>query len=187
MPKDPNKIKIDFRLQIRVDGLSINGENYGKNIVADYGDLNIINNGTKGTIDILNGAGLLADIIKIKALGTQGVLNIYAGSSMDANTQIVLYGGQFDGGKVIFTGSGHVNLTSGSGGIIVGADTVQVNTSVNVNTGSIAADVYANKRNWNPVCSGQPCGRQGSPQAGTMGTWSIPPSIKGGASDRPNL
>jgi len=187
---DAGRARVDITAlsgKIRVDGLSINGENYGKNIVADYGDLNIINNGTKGTIDILNGAGLLADIIKIKALGTQGVLNIYAGSSMDANTQIVLYGGQFDGGKVIFTGSGHVNLTSGSGGIIVGADTVQVNTSVNVNTGSIAADVYANKRNWNPVCSGQPCGRQGSPQAGTMGTWSIPPSIKGGASDRPNL
>jgi hypothetical protein len=156
--------------RIKVDGLTISGENYGKNIVADYGDLNIVNNGAKGVIDILSGAGLQADILKIGALGTEGVLNIYAGSRMDANTQIKLFGGQLSGGAVIFGGSGNVNLTSPA--ILVSADKVQVNTGVNVNTGAVAADVYANKRYWTPVQGGD----AGSPQ---LGTWSTTPNNKG--------
>lgn len=156
--------------KIKIDGLTIAGENYGKNIVADYGDLNIVNNGAKGVIDILGGAGLQADILKIGALGTEGVLNIYAGSKMDANTQIKLFGGQLTGGAVIFGGSGNINLTSPA--ILISADKVQVNTGVNVNTGTVAADVYANKRYWSPAQGGD----TGSPQ---LGTWSKTPNNKG--------
>jgi hypothetical protein len=152
--------------KIRIDGLKDGGENYGKNIVADYGDLSIVNNGTKGIIDILSGAGLQADIIKIGALGTQGVLNIYAGNRMDANTQIKLYGGELSGGAIIFGGAGTVYLTSPA--ILMSADKVQVNTGVNVNTGAVAADVYANKRYWTPAQGGD----AGSPQ---LGTWSKTP------------
>jgi hypothetical protein len=156
--------------KIGIDGLKDGGENYGKNIVADYGDLNIVNNGMKGIIDILSGAGLQADIIKIGALGTQGVLNIYAGSRMDANTQIKLYGGELSGGAIIFGGTGTVYLTSPA--ILMSADKVQVNTGVNVNTGVIAADVYANKRYWTPAQGGD----AGSPQ---LGTWSKTPNNAG--------
>lgn len=156
--------------RIKIDGLTISGENYGKNIVADYGNLNIINNGTKGIIDVLSGAGLQADILKIGALGTEGILNIYAGSRMDANTQIKLFGGQFSGGAVIFGGSGNVYLTSPA--ILISADKVQVNTGVNVNTGSVAADIYANKRYWTPAQGGD----AGSAQ---LGTWSKTPINKG--------
>jgi hypothetical protein len=156
--------------KISIDGLKDGGENYGKNIVADYGDLNIVNNGTKGVIDILSGAGLQADIIKIGALGTQGVLNIYAGSRMDANTQINLFGGELSGGAIIFGGAGMVYLTSPA--ILMSADKVQVNTGVNVNTGLVAADVYANKRYWTPAQGGD----AGSPQ---LGTWSTTPNNAG--------
>jgi hypothetical protein len=156
--------------KIQIDGLKIAGENYGKNIAADFGDLNIVNNGTKGVIDILSGAGLQADILKIGALGTEGVLNIYAGSKMDANTQIKLFGGQLSGGAVIFGGSGNVNLTSPA--VLISADKVQVNTGVNVNTGTVAADVYANKNYWNAAQGGD----AGSPQ---LGTWSKTPNKRG--------
>ncbi len=156
--------------RIQIDGLKDNGVNYGKNIVADYGDLNIINNGTKGIIDILSGAGLQADIIKIGALGTQGVLNIYAGSRMDANTQIKLFGGELTGGAVVFGGSGTVTLTSPA--IMVSADKVQVNTGVYVNTGAVAPDIYANKRYWTPTQGGD----AGSTQ---LGTWSKTPNNAG--------
>lgn len=156
--------------KIRIDGLKDNGVNYGKNIVADYGDLHIINNGARGTIDILSGAGLQADIIKIGALGTQGVLNIYAGSRMDANTQIKLFGGELSGGAIVFGGSGTVNLISP--GVLMSADKVQVNTGVHVNTGAISADVYANKRYWTPVQGGD----ADSPQ---LGTWSAVPNKAG--------
>ncbi|HOV90294.1 MAG TPA: hypothetical protein PKW07_06230 [Syntrophorhabdaceae bacterium] len=170
---DAGRTKVDLTSaggRIKIDGLTVSGENYGKNIVADYGDLNIVNNGTKGVIDILSGAGLQADIMKIGALGTEGVLNIYAGSRMDANTQIKLFGGQLSGGAVVFGGSGNVYLTSPA--ILISADKVQVNTGVNVNTGAVAADVYANKRYWTPVQGGD----AGSPQ---LGTWSTTPNNKG--------
>ncbi|MCX5813126.1 MAG: FecR family protein [Proteobacteria bacterium] len=157
--------------KIQIDGLKDGGVNYGKNIVADYGDLSIVNNGTKGIIDILSGAGLQADIIKIGALGTQGVLNIYAGSKMDANTQIKLYGGELSGGAVVFGGSGTVTLTSPA--IIMSADKVQVNTGVYIDTGTVVADVYANKRYWTPAQGGD----AGSTQ---LGTWSKTPNNAGG-------
>ncbi len=170
---DAGRTKVDLTSaggRIKIDGLTVSGENYGKNIVVDYGDLSIVNNGTKGVVDILSGAGLQADILKIGALGTEGVLNVYAGSRMDANTQIKLFGGQFSGGAVIFGGSGNVYLTSPA--ILISADRVQVNTGVNVNTGTVAADVYANKRYWTPVQGGD----AGSPQ---LGTWSTTPNNKG--------
>jgi len=156
--------------KIQIDGLKDGGVNYGKNIVADYGDLSIVNNGTKGIIDILSGAGLQADIIKIGALGTQGVLNIYAGSKMDANTQIKLFGGELSGGAVVFGGSGTVTLTSPA--IVVSADKVQVNTGVHVNTSTVAADVYANKRHWTPTQGGDASSTQ-------LGTWSTTPNRAG--------
>lgn len=158
--------------KIQIDGLTIAGENYGKNIVADYGDLNIVNNGIKGVIDILGGAGLQADILKIGALGTEGVLNIYAGSKMDANTQIKLFGGQLSGGAVIFGGSGTVNLTSPA--VLISADKVQVNTGVLVNTSTVAADVYANKNYWNTAQGGNP-----GASLQYNGTWSTTPNKKG--------
>ena len=158
--------------KIQIDGLTIAGENYGKNIVADYGDLNIVNNGIKGVIDILGGAGLQADILKIGALGTEGVLNIYAGSKMDANTQIKLFGGQLSGGAVIFGGSGTVNLTSPA--VLISADKVQVNTGVLVNTSTVAADVYANKNYWNTAQGGNP-----GASLQYNGSWSTTPNKKG--------
>jgi hypothetical protein len=162
--------------KIQIDGLKDGGVNYGKNIVADYGDLSIVNNGTKGIIDILSGAGLQADIIKIGALGTQGVLNIYAGSKMDANTQIKLFGGELSGGAIIFGGTGTVNLTSLA--VLISADKVQVNTGVNVNTGAVAADVYANRRYWTPAQGGD-AGTSCAIAGTCLGTWSTVPNKAG--------
>lgn len=146
--------------------IKIGGLGYGYNILADKGLIDIRNNGMGGAIDVMGGAALRADTIKIGALGQQGVLNIYGGAAMNADTMLKLYGGQISGGKVIFatgpTGSGNVSLTSPT--INVGANLVQVNTGVTVTT-STNPNVYCQTCNWS--------GQAGATQTGT---WSKLPN-----------
>lgn len=146
--------------------IKIGGLGYGYNILADKGLIDIRNNGMAGAIDVMGGASLRADTIKIGALGQQGVLNIYGGAAMNADTMLKLYGGEISGGKVIFatgpTGSGNVSLTSPT--INVGANLVQVNTGVTVTT-STNPNVYCQTCNWS--------GQAGATQTGT---WSKAPN-----------
>lgn len=146
--------------------IKVSGLGYGYNILADKGLIDIRNNGMAGVIDVMGGAALRADTIKIGALGQQGVLNIYGGAAMNADTMLKLYGGEISGGKVIFatgpTGSGNVSLTSPT--INVGANLVQVNTGVTVTT-STNPNVYCQTCNW--------AGQAGATQTGT---WSKAPN-----------
>ncbi|HAJ28409.1 MAG TPA: hypothetical protein DCG53_14405, partial [Syntrophus sp. (in: bacteria)] len=149
--------------------IKVGGLGYGYNILADKGLIDIRNNGMAGAIDVMGGAALRADTIKIGALGQQGVLNIYGGAAMNADTMLKLYGGNISGGKVIFatgpTGSGNVSLTSPT--INVGANLVQVNTGVTVTT-STNPNVYCQTCNW--------AGQAGATQTGT---WSKAPTTLG--------
>lgn len=149
--------------------IKVSGLGYGYNILADKGLIDIRNNGMAGAIDVMGGAALRADTIKIGALGQQGVLNIYGGAAMNADTMLKLYGGEISGGKVIFatgpTGSGNVSLTSPA--INVGANLVQVNTGVTVTT-STNPNVYCQTCNW--------AGEAGATQTGT---WSKVPNKLG--------
>lgn len=149
--------------------IKVNGLGYGYNVIADKGLIDIRNNGAAGAIDVLGGAALRADTIKIGALGQQGVLNIYGGATMNADTMLKLYGGETGGGRVVFAagpaGNGNVSLTSPA--INIGAYLVQVNTGVTVNSNGTTPSVYCQNCNW--------AGQAGATQAGT---WSNAPTVQ---------
>ena len=167
-------------------GIDIDGPGYGFNVVADKGTIFIENTGAQGTVNILDGAALSADVVRACARGDYGTLVIHAGANLDANTLIKLIGGISAGGKVVFRGTGDVVVTSGTGTgpIVVSADTVEVETGVRlvtrswVQTGSAwnradaTADVYCNACIWSAAWGGDPA-------AGYEGTWSVMPNRAG--------
>jgi hypothetical protein len=79
----------------------------GANIQADRGLIDIRNNGPAGLIEI-NNAMANADVIKIGALGTNGVLSIASNSNLNAANVLKLYGGDGSLGKVQAATTGYV-------------------------------------------------------------------------------
>jgi len=166
--------------------IDIDGLGYGFNIVADKGTIHIENTGSNGSVRLFGQAALSADIVKAGAVGSYGSLVVHAGSNLDANTLIKLFGGDRAGGTIIFRGAGDVILTAGDGAdtILISADTVEVETGTRlvtrswVKTGGIwnrvdvPADVYCNQCNWSAVSGGDPA-------PGYNGTWSTVPNRAG--------
>jgi hypothetical protein len=91
-----------------------------------------------GTITF-NNASVHADVLKVGALGTNGVLNI-GGGTLSADTTLKLYANSSNG-TVNFIAN--VTLTGASSKIIAG-DTVKVFDSVVVRIGMSPADIYTN-------------------------------------------
>jgi hypothetical protein len=91
-----------------------------------------------GTITF-NNASVHADVLKIGALGTNGVLNI-GGGTLSADTTLKLYANSSNG-TVNFIAN--VTLT-GAGTKIIAGDTVKVFDSVVVTIGVSPADIYTN-------------------------------------------
>jgi hypothetical protein len=94
----------------------------------------------------LNASYLGADVLKIQALGNNGVLTIGANNTISAGTQLFLYAGNggTGGGTIVF--SANVTLSS-SGPTILRAGTITIDNGVTVTLGSGRTDVYANTLN----------------------------------------
>lgn len=166
--------------------IEIDGLGYGFNIVADKGTIHIENSGSTGSVYLFSHAALSADILKAGALGDYGTLVVHAGSNLDANALIKLFGGDRPGGKIIFRGAGDVILTSGeqASAVLISADTVEVETGTRlvtrswVKTGHVwnrvatPAEVYCNSCNWSAASGGDPV-------SGYDGTWSTVPNRAG--------
>jgi hypothetical protein len=106
---------------------------------ADRGTIEMTNNGATGQINLTN-ATLMADTIKVGALGTNGTLNI-GGGSISADTLLKLYAGGSNG-TIDFTN----NVTlGGNSAKIIAANTVIINNGIIVTiVGPSAADVFTN-------------------------------------------
>lgn len=131
-----------------------------------------------GTIDIraanpvggaqvaINGASIFADMVKIGALGQNGVLTINSGSTISAQNVLKLYGGAGANGRVQFTGSGNIDLTGNP--IRIAAKTVAVDMGTNVqNNGTTLVNADSHNYNieglgsfQNPVTQGPLSGRE---------------------------
>jgi hypothetical protein len=106
-------------------------------IRADRGAVDIRHTGTNGMIGLTN-SNILADIVKVGALGDNGVLTI-GGGVINANMVLKLYA-IGPTGSVVFISD--VLLTGNSMKIIAG-NSVTVNNNVTVSVGGAApADVY---------------------------------------------
>jgi len=125
-------------------------------INAANGQVVVQNNANMGgggipSIDIQNNASITADIVKIGALATEGVLQVQAGSTITGNSQVTLYGGANPGGAINFVGAGNVNINSAL--TIMRANAVNVDMGTTVNVGGFfgAPDtikIFADQRNF---------------------------------------
>ncbi len=118
--------------------------NLSGTVQADRGTIEVTNNGTNGGQINLTNATLLADTIKVGALGTNGQLNI-GGGMISADSLLKLYAGGSNG-TIDFTN----NVTlGGNSAKIIAANTVIINNGVIVKIlGPSAADVFTNHANY---------------------------------------
>ncbi len=118
--------------------ININGGNY------DVGGTFRSTIDGNGTITF-NSANINADVIKAGVFGPNGVLMV-GGGSLSANTELKLYA-PGSNGKIEFNAD--VSLSGGSTAAIIAANTVTIDNGVTVTIGGgIAAQVYANNRNY---------------------------------------
>jgi|GEM_PF-3519617 len=119
-----------------------------------------------------SGATLLADILRIQALNPSGGIKIYAGTSITARDQALLYAGSLtNGGSVQFLGDGTVNITTPS--FLARAGTIEVSNTTTVNLNAANIGLYADNRNWN---SSQTSGAYGDFLIG--GTAPVPNTVQ---------
>jgi len=112
---------------------------------------NNANNGGGGipSITLFGGANITADNVKIGALAMEGVVEIQAGATINADTQALLYGGAAAGGAINFTGTGAVSINSPLTIMRANAVTVAMGTTVNVGmTGFDDIKIFADQRNY---------------------------------------
>jgi hypothetical protein len=103
-----------------------------------------------GTITFNNASVLHADVLKVGALGTNGVLNI-GGGTLSADTTLKLYAGGSNG-TINFKAD--VTL-GGSSAKILAANSVTIFNNVTVTIGgTTAADVYTNNANYSTTYGG---------------------------------
>ena len=118
-------------------GTGVGGAPPPDSIRADRGSVDIRHTGTGGQIN-LNNSNIRADIVKVGALGNNGVLNI-GGGTISADTTLKLYAAGSNGSVNFIS---NVTLSGNSAKIIAG-NSVTVNGNVIVTIGGgRAADVY---------------------------------------------
>lgn len=98
--------------------------------------IQVRNDGPTGAINLTN-ANLMADILKVGALGPGGEVIISASSSLTASDTLRIYGGT-GSGTVRFTGPGVVTL-AGGGSAYISATTVQIDSGTSVNNAGLAS------------------------------------------------
>jgi hypothetical protein len=114
-------------------------------VQADQGEVDIRQTGLAGMVDLGN-ATLHGDIIKVSALGTNGVLNIGAGNTLSADTIIKLYAPGSNGTLNFLS-----NVTLNSTQNILAANTINIAQGVVVtisNSTARPADVFTNNPNY---------------------------------------
>ena len=129
--------------------------NVSGTVQAVQGEVDIRQPGVAGQTT-LNNATVHGDVVKISALGTNGVLNIGTGNVLGADTILKLYATGSNGTLNFLS---NVTLTSPSN--ILAANTITISPGVVVTINSVnKADVYTNKPNYNfvpgPTYSGPP-------------------------------
>lgn len=107
-------------------------------IEADKGGIDVRHMSDSGVINV-NNANMLADIIKIAALGSNGTLNI-GGGILNADTVLKLYA-PGSNGSIIFVADCSIG---GKVTNIVAANSVTINNGVFVNVTGRIADVFVN-------------------------------------------
>jgi hypothetical protein len=145
----------------RIEVTSAGGDirvNGGK-LIADRGVVDVRNNGAAGIVQI-TAAQLAAGVVKVGALGTNGQLTITAGSQLSADSTLKLYGGSGNLGRVLFTGSGTVNISGNP--IHIAGKTVEVSSATHVNN-SGPTNVHADNHLYGIGAGG---GKFGNPVTG---------------------
>ncbi len=113
---------------------------------ADRGTVDIRNNGPAGLVALTN-ATIAADVVKVGALGTNGILQI-GGGSISANTQMKLYAGNGVGtnGTINFVDNVALN---GAGSKVIAAKTINITNGKVVTINGATAAIHADNRNYN--------------------------------------
>ena len=110
---------------------------------ADRGEVDIRETGIAGNTT-LNNATIHGDVVKISALGTNGVLNIGSGNVLGADTILKLYATGSNGTLNFLS-----NVTLSSPTNILAANTINISQSVVVTINSTKpADVFTNHPNY---------------------------------------
>jgi hypothetical protein len=118
--------------------------NVGGVVQADQGEVDIRHTGVAGQVT-LNNATLRGDVVKVSALGNNGVVNIGSGNSINADTVIKLYATGSNGTLNFLS---NVTLTSPSN--ILAANTINISQGavVTINNPGTRAAVYTNNPNY---------------------------------------
>jgi mannose-6-phosphate isomerase-like protein (cupin superfamily) len=120
---------------------------------ATHGAVDIRHQGLAGQIS-MTGANINADIIKVAALGDNGVLTIGLNTTLSANTVLKLYA-TGSNGQIIFAG----NCTIGGGNLnIIAAPIVTVAAGVDVTVTGAQAQIFTNQGNYSIVNGGNGAG-----------------------------
>lgn len=145
--------------QVVIIGSGDNGAaNIGGTIQADHGEIDIRQTGTGGQTTLDN-ATIHGDVVKISALGANGVLNIGAGNVLNADTILKLYATGTNG-TLNFLSS--VTLSSPTNILAANRINIASNAIVTINS-PISAEVYTNNANY------QGFGGTGGANTGTFG------------------
>jgi hypothetical protein len=129
--------------------------NVAGNVAANHSSgaasaVDIRHTGAAGTISLSGAANITADIIKVAALGSNGVLTIGLNTQLNANSVLKLYA-EGSNGQIVFAGT----CTIGSGNFnIIAAPTVTVNPGVNVTVNGAPAQIFTNLGNYSAVNGG---------------------------------
>jgi hypothetical protein len=117
--------------------------NVGGTVQADQGEVDIRQVGVAG-VTTLNNATIHGDIVKISALGANGVLNIGSGNVLNADTILELYASGSNGTLNFLS-----NVTLNSPENILAANTINISQGVVVTINSAQqAEVYTNHPNY---------------------------------------
>jgi len=120
--------------------------NVGGTVHADQAEVDIRQTGVAGNTT-LNNATIHGDVVKISALGANGVLTIGTGNDLSADTVLKLYATGSNGTLKFIS---PVTITSPTN--IFAANTITINSGVVVTINSVnKADVYTNNPNYNFV------------------------------------
>ena len=115
---------------------------------ADRGTITVTQNGVGGQI-VLKNANMAADVIKVSAVQSNGVLQI-GGSHLTANNLLKLYGGSGSGG-VYFTDN---TLLDGTGLKLIAGKEVQIANGKVVTLGGGFTTVFTDKASYSAASGG---------------------------------
>ncbi len=117
--------------------------NVSGQVTADHGTVDIRHTGANGTVNV-SSANVQADIVKIAALGTNGVLNV-GGGTLSGDSTLKLYAPS-SSGQLNFVAN--VTLSSGSAPVLA-AGTITINPAVVVTiSGAAQAQIFTDNANY---------------------------------------